>query len=538
MDFLPGRLAASFNALSPLRKLLLAATGGGAVALALLLYSWSARTDYVPLYSGLDASDSGRIVDQLRSQGVPFQLDGGGSTVRVPESELDELRLNFAAQGLPEGGSVGFELFDGNAFTATDFVQRLNFQRGLQGELARTISSFASIENTRVHIVLPERSLFIDDERPATASVVLALRPGTVLDSSEVVAIAFLVSGAVERLDKSNITIVDTAGAVLYDGAQVAANDSLGIGASNLDLQRNFERALEQDVQAMLDRALGAGLSTVRIRATLNFDRLETETESFNPITDDEGVVRSTTEVTESYSATGAAVAAGSVPGATANVPGADTSLPDPAADGDDATGSSTSYTRSETVANFEIGRTVTRSVRAPGMIEQLSVSLLLDDSVTPEQGAMLRDAVAAAVGIDASRGDVVAFGTLPFNRSAVAEAEAAFAAEASQQQLMGYARMGLPVVVLLIAFFFFRLLMGSVNKRAAYAVAVTDGALAAALPAASAGAELPAGGRLQALMPPPSEETRSQVETEVSRLAQERPDSVAEVVQAWLRDE
>src|SRR5690606_29969241 len=155
--------------LTPVRKGMLTASAVGLVALMVWLYMWSTSVGYVTLYSGLDEADSGRIVEQLRASGTPFEPAAGGTSVSVPEDQVDELRIEFAAQGLPEGGHVGFEVFEGNAFTATDFVQRLNFQRGLQGELARTIESFPAVDRARVHIVMPERSLFLDDQQPSTA---------------------------------------------------------------------------------------------------------------------------------------------------------------------------------------------------------------------------------------------------------------------------------------------------------------------------------------------------------------------------------
>ena len=319
----------------------------------------------------------------------------------------------------------------------------------------------------------------------------------------------------------------------------MTANGGIGLGLDRLEMQRNYEQAIDRDVQALLDRSIGAGHSVVQVRATLNFDRVETETEAFAPDTEGQGVVRSSTAVTESYSTDGGELL-GAVPGAVANVPGANTSLPTPVADATDSTegGTGTSYVRTESVSNFEIGRTVTRNVQAPGDVERLSVSLLLDESVTAEQATTLSDAVAAAVGIDKSRGDTIVLGQLPFDRSAITAAEAAFASEASQQQLLGYARMGLPVIVLLIAFFFFfRLLMRSVSKRVSYQAteATAGSALAAGAPIA-----LPAGRRAAAALPQPTEQqdTRSEVEQRVTSMAQNQPDAVAQVVQAWLRDE
>lgn len=535
MDQLFPRIAATWGTLSPARRAMLALTGGALVALALLLFSWSSSTNYVTLYSGLDAADSGRIVDQLRSQGVPFEIAAGGQSVTVPQSRVDELRIDFAAQGLPEGGHVGFELFDGNAFTATDFVQRLNFQRGLQGELARTIETFTTVELARVHIVLPERSLFVSDQRPATASVVLKMRPGRALGADQVAGVAHMVSGAVEGLEKSAITIIDTSGRVLFDGRDLEGDGSAGSGGSQLAIQRAYEQGIERDVQQLLDQALGAGLSVVRVRAILNFDRLETETESFSPGDGDAAVQRSSTTVTESYSAAGDATT-GAVPGAVANIPGADTSLPAAAADGE----ASTNYTRTETTTNFEVSRTLTRSARAVGDVERLSVSLLLDDSVTEEQGASLMEVVSAAAGIDAERGDTVALTRIAFDRTAVEAAAAAFAAEASTAQMLGYVRLALALVALAAAFLFFRMLMRSLASRGGYRAV---GAPQDALPAGSAGGaglELVQGaaGGAALLAPPTAEAMQSQVERQVTTLAASDAGMVAGVVQSWLREE
>ena len=530
MDQVPRRLFDAFGSLSPARKALLAGMGGATVALALLLYSWSSQTAYVPLYAGLDDADSGQIVSTLRAQGVPFELESAGSTILVPEGDVDELRMSFAAQGLPEGGNIGFELFDGNAFTATDFVQRLNFQRGLQGELARTIETFPAVEHARVHIVIPERSLFVVDERPATAAVVLAVRAGRTLAADQVAGIAHLVSGAVEGLEKSNITIVSDAGTVLYDGS-LAEETGVGVSATQLEMQRTFEQTLEHDVQQLLDRSLGSGRSAVQVRATLNFDRLETETESFAPgTTQGDGLPRSTTAVQETYQTTGDA-STGAVPGAIANVPGADGSLaPLPE-------GVTTNYNRTETTQNFEVDRTVTRTTQAPGSVERVSVSLLLDESVPPEQATSLQEAVAAAVGIDAERGDQIVVSRLPFDRTLTDAATEAFASEASQNQLLGYARMALPVIALIVGFIFFRLLVRSVSRRAVYAA--EDGM-------ASGGTTALGGASTQALravahqpsLPAPEQERRSEVESQVQAMAKNNPDSVVEVVQAWLRED
>ena len=530
MDQLTRRITDAWRELSLARRILLIGLGGTLLGVGYVLYAWSNSTAYVTLYAGLDPADSGQIVDQLRSRGTPFEVSTSGASVRVPEDVVDELRLDFAAQGLPAGSNTGFELFDGSMFAATDFVQRLNFQRGLQGELSRTIEAFAAVEDARVHIVLPERSLFVDDRRQATASVVLKLRGGMRLSASEVGGIARLVAGGVEGLEQESVTIIDTSGAVLFDGSNLEDGGVAGPD-SQLQTQHAFEEALERDVQQMLDLALGPRRATVTVRATLDFDHLETETESY--ITGEEdGVPRSATTVNESYATRNGEVV-GAVPGAVANIPGADLSLPTATLNED----TTTSYVRTETTTNFEVGRTVTRSVDAGGDVQSLSVSLLLDESIPTEQVTALTASVAAAVGIDTERGDVIAASQLAFDRTAIEEAEAAFASEASMAQILSYVRMGLPVLALVIGYIFFRMLMRSVGGRSYRVIEQPQAALAGG--GAAAAIEAAAAQRQRSLAPiPEAEDPRSDVEERVTTLATQQPGAVAEVVQSWLKED
>jgi flagellar M-ring protein FliF len=390
-------------------------------------------------------------------------------------------------------------------------------------------------------VVLPERALFMDDERPPTASVVLRMRANRRLDNSEVGAIVHLVTGAVEGLEREHLTVVDTSGAVLFDGAASADGTGIGLTSTQFELQRSYESALERDAQQLLDSALGPGRSAVQVHATLNFDRLETETETFTP-GQEGGVLRSATTLEETFTSAGD-TSIGSVPGAFANVPGADTNLPSSGTGGNQ---SNSDYTRSETVNNFEVGRTVTRTVDAPGEVERLSVSLVLDEAVAAGRVAALQEVVSAAVGLDESRGDVIAVQSLLFDRSRFEEAAAAFDAEAGATQILTYARIGLPVALLIVAFIFFRLLLRSVSRRmvvreigpAELALAGAYGALPAP---AAAGAGASAAQIARAGMPaalPVIEDQRSEMEQQVTKLAKDHPDTVAGVVQSWLRED
>ncbi len=533
---LVSRFTEMWNSLSPVRKGLLTASGVGLLALAFLLNSWAGRTEFVTLYTNLDSADSGEIVEQLRSQGIAYELAASGSTIRVPAGQADELRVDFATQGLPQGGQVGFEIFEGNSFTATDFVQRLNFQRGLQGELSRTIETFPQVQQARVHLVLPEKSLFVADQSPATASVVVALRPGRSLELSEVNGIAHLVSGAVEGLSKEHITVLDQSGTILYDGQQMASTDGLGLSGTQLTMQQDYERRLEADVQSMLDRALGPARSAVTVSAVLNFNTVETQRETYSSPAD--GTPRSSSTVQESYT-TGELDAAGQIPGALTNVPGANANLP--TVETETTTGEGTSYSRTETTSNFEVDKTTVYEVEAPGRVERLSVSLLLDETVTEAQAVALQDTVAAAVGINLDRGDQVVVSRLPFDRTSLAEAQEAFAAEAAMDQWFGYARMGLPVLMLLVGFIFFRLLLRSVNRRAVRAFDVGRGVPALSAAGAGAAAQIAdasGGAGTHRALPQPEEVRRTDLEVSIERMAKTNPESISEVVQAWLRED
>ncbi len=473
------RVIEVWSDLSPVRKGMLTATAIGLVALLVFFFSWSSHTTYMPLYTDLSSADSGAITSQLSSQGVPYQLTAGGATILVPEKQVDQLRVNFASQGLPQGGHVGFEIFNGNSLTATDFVQKINFQRGLEGELERTIETFSAVDHSRVHLVLPQQSLFKNDQQPTTASVVLQLHPGRQLADNEVNGIALLVSDAVEGLDKKNITVLDTAGSILYDGTD-AAGSGFGATAHQLDLQHQYEQSIQRDIQSTLDQALGPGKALVTVRALLGFDQVQTQSETYTPVTvtpaagataaagtstTPAGVAVSSTNTTETYTTNGNGTT-GAAPGAVANVPGANASLPSTVTAGA-STAASTSYQRSDTTSNYDVNKTTTSTVAATGDLKRLSVSLLLDDTVTDAQATALEKTVSAAAGIDTTRGDTVVVNRVPFDHSAVDAANAAFKSEAATNQLLSYVRLGLPVLMLLVGFIFFRLLMRSVSRRA-----------------------------------------------------------------------
>ncbi|MDA8218729.1 MAG: flagellar basal-body MS-ring/collar protein FliF, partial [Dehalococcoidales bacterium] len=462
----------------------------------------------------------------------PYQLAADGTTVRVPASKVYEVRLQLAAEGLPTGGAVGFELFDRTNLAVTDFAQRLNYQRGLEGELARTIGTLGPVASARVHLVIPEPELYKQKEQEATASVVLGLRPGRGLDDKQVRAIANLVAGSVEGLKPSNLTIVDTAGNMLTDGQ--AKDSSLGtLSSGQMEIQRAYERFQASRVQAMLDRVLGPDKATVTVNAVLNWDQVEQSIETYGP-DGQPGQLRSESETRELYPGSGTAI--GGIPGPSSNIPSyvgvgetrttptptsADQVTPTPAS-ANQATPTPASdsqngdYGRIDVVRNYEISKTVEHVVQAPGSVKRMSVAVVLDELADQSHLEEISNTISAAVGLDESRGDVISVTSLPFDRSLQAEDTAA-AEQAQQMQL--YQTIGFAAAAVLAVIF-----LGLFLRRLSKALAP----LPVAVPTTKTTVTMDA--------PALPEADPSQLAYQrLSSLAKTQPQTIAMVVRSWL---
>lgn len=505
-----------WNQLPRSRQLMLGGIGAAALIAFYFIFVASKSPSMVVAYSGLAPEDSAAIADQLESDGVPYTIGGGGSTVSVPANQVAEVRIKLAQSGLPKGGSVGLEIFDKTNFGATDFVQQVNFRRGLEGELARSINTLDGVKASRVHIVIPEEAIFAEDQKKATASVLLQLKPGARLNEDQVRGITNLVTNSVEGLEQGGVTIIDETGRVLFDGATFDSPFSTGATASQLDLQRQYEAALQNDVQATLAKVVGPGRSAVTVRASLNFDKVTAVEDKFG--TADQAVPRSSTSTTETFNGTNLNV--GNVPGTGANGGtggGANTT----------ANGNST-YTRTETTTNNEINKTTSTTVKAPGSLNKLSVSVVLDESVTAAQEASITSAVAAAVGLDQVRGDTLSVTRLPFDESV--RSDLLPAASDGLGTYLQYLKLLLPLLAVVLGFILVMLLLRSLSKRQ---FTLPMPAHSPMLPAAAALAALPAAEDIPALQP-----ASDPHEERVLRLADNNPRAVADVVQTWMREE
>ncbi len=404
-----GGVIAQLRGFGALRLAALGGVGFAVLGLLAWLVLRAAEPPMALLYGELDQRDAAQIVAALERQRIPHRLAGGGSQVLVAEAEVPRVRLLLARDGLPAGGSVGYEIFDrGESLTTTPFQQDVNRLRALEGELSRTIRGLAGVRTARVHLVLPRREPFSRERGEAQASVVLGMQGAQRLDREGVQAVLHLVSTAVPGLRPQNVSIVDSRGELLARGGQALSGPAAAQGAE--ELRRGQELRLARAVEDLLERILGPGRVRAEASVELDFDRVQTVEERFDP---ENQVPRSTQSTTETQrSAEGGNVSVGN------NLPGADAAN----------NGARTEQSRQEETTNFEIGRVTRNTTREQPALRRLSVAVLVDGVWEPQPNAAPRwrertaeemERIAAlarsAVGFDERRGDRVEVVSLRF---------------------------------------------------------------------------------------------------------------------------
>ncbi|RDI75978.1 fliF: flagellar M-ring protein FliF [Gaiella occulta] len=387
-------------------KLALAAAGVLAVVLVFGIVSLSKRTSYGLLATDLAATESADLTTSLEKKGIPFRTGDNGRTVLVASDRVDEARALLVQENLLGGGRVGWEVFDKTKLGATDFQQRVNYQRALQGEIARAIEQIDGVRAATVNLALPDRKLFAREEKPPTASVLLTLENGYALEAARVRGISRLVSSAVEGLDAQNVVITDNEGTLLSGGSP--ADQADGGDGGKLAAQEAYERRAEADLNAMLARVVGDGKATAAVSAELNWDRAHVESETWGrkPL--------ALSKSTEKEKYEGAGGAAGGAAGVVGDVPSY------AAAAGGKTSGK---YDREQTQTQFAIDKTITKRDLAQGALERQSVAVLVDESVPAGRLEAIRSTVEAAMGYDGKRGDRVSVERVPFAGPAEAPA-------------------------------------------------------------------------------------------------------------------
>ena len=378
---------------------------------------WSSRTDYSLLYGKLSDTEASKVITALDDAKVPYKIGEGGGSILVPSDKVYEMRMQLAGKGIPSGDGVGFEIFDKPNFGISDFVQRANYIRAVEGELARTISQINEVEAARVMIVMPENRLLLDSDKHPTASVFVRVSGNTQLEPSSVNAIRFLVANSVEGLTANNVTVVDNLGNVLSADDD---NSSLaGLTSSQLSAQRNLEQYLSKKAQDMLEKVLGPGQAIVRVSADINFDSLTTTSEKYDP---DGQVVRTETKDDETTASTTTSSTAAA--GISANT-STDTNATK-VASAAPVTDSNNHKTTSTT--EYEIAKTTSNMTEEAGGIKRLTAAVTVAAQYegtgadrklvtrTPQELDQLKQIVMGAIGADTTRGDNITLEEMPFN--------------------------------------------------------------------------------------------------------------------------
>ncbi|OLO07917.1 flagellar M-ring protein FliF [Salinicola sp. MH3R3-1] len=547
--------------------------GAAAVAIVIALLLWARSPEYRVLYSTLTDADGGRIINQLDAMGVPYEFSEGGQALLVPADQVRPIRLKLAEQGLPEASGVGFELMDDQAFGISQFAEQINYQRALEGELARTIGTLGSVARARVHLAMAKPSVFVRESQPATASVVLDLQPGRVLGEGQVNAIVHMVSSSVAQLAVDDVTVIDQNGDLLSR----PSHDANQLDGSQLDYVGNLENQYADRIEAILAPIVGARNVRAQVTAQVDFSQREQTSERYGPNqSPHDAAVRSKQNSVSFQSNSDLAMG---VPGALSNQPPGVATSPinapatqaqnvDDAADqADDATtddtaqtddnGTDTGQGRRDSTINYEVDRTVDHVKQHSGGIDRLSVAVVVnykdgvDDEGNPTQIALsdtemdqIRGLVRQAMGFSETRGDALEVVNSPFQIKT-----SDFVAQPWWQTpaVWDLAKSALKYLLVALAalFLWFKVLKPLIRRQTpepipapAAAPAAPPSGAAAAAGAANYQTVSDAGGGSAAKSRERNRRSASNYEQDlkdVREMAQEDPRLVAMVVRSWM---
>ncbi len=439
--------------LTPVRKAAVAGTFAAIIFGIMGIFFWAGDTTYTTLMTNLSPEDSTNITRILRDKRIPFKVDPSGKTISIPPESIHEFRLELATMGLPQSGVVGYELFDKSTIGTTSFVQKVNQKRALEGELMRTIGAIRGVKRARVHLALPQKSTFIEDQKKSTASVVLDLEPGVVLNEKQVYGVGNLVARAVEGMDISDVVIMDSNGKVI---SKNASDPIAAATMTQLDYQRTLESGYEKNIEAMLSRVVGDGRVVAKVTADLDFSQVhETQT-----LFDADGTaVRSVEKKSDSLE--GSRPGPAGLAGATANAPN------QPGAANPEIKNKTN---KNNEIVNYEVPQTIRKTTRQAGAVKKLSVAVVVDGKHVKEKtkdGSVLskvepwgadklkefEDIIASAVGIDRKRGDTLEIKNMEFTSEDFEEAQKMMADKERKSYIQNMVMYG--VIGLGIIFFF-----------------------------------------------------------------------------------
>lgn len=411
--------------LSQRQKIAAGAALAFAIALVVGVILWSRQPDYAVLFSNLEEKDGGAVVASLQQQNVPYKFSENGNAILVPSSQVHDLRLRMAAQGIPKGGLVGFELMENQKLGLSQFHEQVNFQRALEGELSRTISAIASVAAARVHLAIPKQTAFLRDEQKPTASVMVHLHTGRALDPTQIAGIVHLIASSVPQLTNDNVSVIDQNGNLLTKKPDpLRANGALD--ASQILYTRELEEGFIERVNAILTPLFGKGNFRAQVSADVDFNVTEQTAETYRPNPSPEQSIRSQ----QSSESQTRELAPQGVPGALTNQPPVPATAPvtTPPVAGTAGAGQPPITTNKSATINYELDKTVQHTRKALGQIRRLSVAVAVNQReekdksgalkpvpLSDEERQRIEKLVGDAVGYNKERGDTLSVASSPF---------------------------------------------------------------------------------------------------------------------------
>lgn len=524
-----GRLQKSVEQLSLAQRVFAVLITAGIVLGAVALGQWASKPTMSPLFTNLSATDAASIVDQLNSTGVKYELAAGGTTIMVPNGQLYDTRLAVASAGLPANSDAGYALLDGMSMTSSEFQQQVTYQRALEGELAKTISAMGGVEAASVKLAIPKDSVFVSEKANPTASVFVKTAAGSSLTTANVQAIINLVSASIEGMTAKDVAVIDSNGIVL----STVGGDSTTLMQSGQ--VSDYEQRVEANVQAMLDRVVGVGNAVVSVSAELDYDKTARTTETFS--SDPSAAPLSESTTVEDYTGDGS-TAAGVLGPDNISVPS-------------DATSGSGAYHNETAVVNNAVNKVTETLETAPGNVRRQSVSVVVSEEAAGSMKmADLQAMVAAAAGVDDTRGDVVSVSKMTFDTSASETAQVALDEAATTERAAATKSMYIDIskwavvglAVLLVFFLILRMSkrIGESERTTLSLEAVealesrTHSALEARAQAVIAQAQ-EAVGQIGSAPVPDMDAVAAGVRDEIMAFAAAQPAEVAEVLRGWL---
>jgi len=445
-----------FSALTPGKKAMVVGISVAIVVSITTLFIWAGKSTYRPLMTNLNPEDATNIMRILREKKISYEMDASGRNISIPPESVYDLRLELATMGLPQSGNIGYELFDKQTLGASSFVQKLNRNRALEGELIRSINTIKGVRRSRVHLVMPEKSTFVEDQKKSTASVILDLDPGTVLNEKQIYGIGTLVARGVEGLEVSDVAIMDSSGKILSKNTR----DSLvSMTADQIDFKSKYEEDRERGVIDMLSRVVGEGHVVAKVTADFDFTRVnETQT-----IFDQDGIATRSVQ-RNNASMEGSRPSPSGPAGATANTPGQPVGGENPGVKSDTK--------KTNEVVNYEVPQTLRQTMKPSGTLKRLSVAIAIDAKTTkttdkdgkitakvdpwsPEKIKEFESLVSGALGLDKKRGDSIDIKSMEFVHEDFEEAQRMLDAQ-ERRSYVRHLTLYLVVGIIIILFFMF----------------------------------------------------------------------------------